>query len=290
MCQFTTPAEYLNCCLGTYAMRHIQNQVTFHGEKRDAVQKALEKKYAGKLAGNIIYSGSIAKSTEINIKYDVDLIIPFKYDAFPNLEEMSRDLFRFFQTEFKDDHKMPARDQRVSVGLTFSKPGISISMDIVPGREIKRDGYEPDRYLNLYDSNEKRYFQTNIKKQIDAIKLSHDNARNIIRLIKIWKFHQNRKALKGFIIELLVMRAFKDAGDKIPSGLWPQLEMALKYIRDQIGSAKLIDPGNSNNVLSELLTPAQKLELANAMRNMLNSIAASPPKLAQLFPSNTQFK
>jgi ribosomal protein L22 len=290
MCTYAKPSEYLQCCLGTYAMRHIDNQVAFHREKRDVIQKALEQKYKGKLAGNIIYSGSVAKSTEINIKYDVDLIIPFKYDAFPNLEEMSKDLFKFFQTEFKDPHKLPPRDQRVSVGLTFTKPGATISMDIVPGREIKRDGYEPDHYLNLYDSNEKRYFQTNIKKQIDAIKASHDNARNIIRLLKVWKVAQSRKALKGFTIELLVMRAFKDAGDKAPNGLWPQLEMTLKYIRDNIETAKLVDPGNSNNSVSELLTPLAKTEIANAMRNMLNSLNTTPSKLTTFFPCNKQFE
>ena len=290
MCTFTTPPEYLQCCLGTYAMRHIEPQVAFHREKRDIVQKALEQKYKSKLAGNIIYSGSISKSTEINIKYDVDLIVPFTYDAFPNLEEMSKDLYKFFQNEFKDAHKLPPRDQRVSVGMSFTRPGITIAMDVVPGREIKRGGYEPERYLNLYDSEEKRYFQTNIAKQIAAFKQGHDNARNIIRLLKIWKYHQGKKALKGFTLELLVLRAFKDAGDKLPSGLWPQLEMTLKYIRDHIENARLVDPGNSTNNLSELIPALQKTEIANAMRNMLNSIQVTPSKLAQFFPCNPNFK
>jgi hypothetical protein len=271
-------------------MRHVASKVAFHSEKRDLVQKALEQKYRGKLAGNIIYSGSIAKSTEINEKYDVDLIIPFKYDAFSNLEEMSLDLYKFFQTEFSDPHKLPPRNQRVSVGLSFSKPGLSIAMDIVPGREIKRDGYEPDRYLNLYDSNNNRYFQTNIKKQIDAIRVSHDNARNIIRLLKIWKLSTGMKVLKGFVLELLVQRAFKDAGEKLPNGLWPQLEMTLEYIRANIENARLVDPGNSNNSVSELIAPQQKVEIANAMRNMLNSIKVNPAKLVQYFPFNPKYK
>lgn len=271
-------------------MRHVAAEVSFYKEKRDAVQKALEQKYGSKLAGKIIYSGSVAKSTEINIKYDVDLIVPFKYDAFPNIEEMSKDILKFFQSEFQNPHKLPPRDQRVSVGLKFAKPGATISMDVVPGREIKRDGYNPDRYLNLYDSDEKRYFQTNISKQIDAIKASHDNARNIIRLLKVWKHHQQRKAMKGFVIELLVMRAFKDAGDKVPSGLWPQLEMTLKYIRDHFETVRLVDPGNSNNVVSELITAPQKTEIANAMRNLLNSVSVTPSRLTTFFPCNPQVK
>lgn len=284
MSNFTTPAEYLNRCLDSYAMRHIDNQVAFYREKRDVVQKALEQKYKGKLAGHVFYSGSVAKSTEINIKYDVDLIVPFKYDAFPNLEEMAKDIFKFMQNEFRDVHRLPPRDQRVSVGMTFAKPGVNISMDIVPGREIKRDGYEPERYLSLYDSEDKRYFQTNIHKQITALNQGNPNVRNIIRLLKIWKYHQSRKALKGFILELLVIRAFKDAGDKAPNGLWPQLEMTLKYIRDHIETAKLVDPGNSTNVVSELMAPQLKTEVANAMRNMLNSIGANSSKLVQYFP------
>lgn len=286
---FTTPADYLNRCLDTYAMRHIEHQVSFYREKRDVVQKALEQKYKGRLAGHIIYSGSVAKSTEINIKYDVDLIVPFRYDAFPNLEDMSKDILRYFQKEFNDVHNLPPRDQRVSVGLTFAKPGATISMDIVPGRETKRDSYGSERYLNLYDSEDKRYFQTNISKQIMAIQQSDPNVRNIIRLLKIWKHHQNRKALKGFILELLVIRAFKDAGDKAPSGLWPQLEMTLRYIRDNIEVARLVDPGNGNNIVSDLIPGHTKTELANSMRNMLNSIATMSSKLMHFFPCNSQF-
>ncbi|MFM2375449.1 MAG: hypothetical protein RLZZ165_546 [Bacteroidota bacterium] len=163
-------------------------------------------------------------------------------------------------------------------------------MDIVPGREIKRDGYEPDRFLSLYDSEAKRYFQTNIKRQIDAFKDIHDNARNIIRLLKVWKLHHQRKVMKGFILELLVIRAFRDAGDKPPSGLWPQLEMTLRYIRDHVGTARLVDPGNSNNVVSDLILPAQKEEIANAMRNMLNAVAAQPKRLTDFFPCHPTYR
>lgn len=289
MCEFSNPSSYLNCCLDTYAMRHIQDEVRFYKEKRDLVQKALEQKYKGKLAGNIIYSGSVAKSTEINIKYDVDLIVPFNYDAFPNIEEMSKDIYRFFQSEFSDTHMLSPRNQRVSVGLSFTKPGLEISMDIVPGREIKRRGYEPDHYLSLYEADENRCFQTNIKRQIKELRESHDNARNIIRLLKVWKHRLGNKIAKSFVLELLVLRAFQNEKDKLPKGLWPQMEMTLKFIRDQIETIRLVDPGNSKNVVSEHLTPKQKTEIANAMRNLLNSVSATPSKLTQYFPANPKY-
>lgn len=289
MCPSTNASEYLHCCIATYAMRHIQPQVAFYHEKRDIVQKALEKKYGHKLAGKVIYAGSVAKSTAINVDYDVDLIAPFGYDAFSNLEEMSRDIFRFFQNEFWDPHQMPAINQRVSVGLGFTKPGVTISMDVVPGREVKRDGYEPDQYLTLFDAVENRYFQTNVTKQIEAIRASNPDARTVIRLLKVWKFHYGKKMVRGFVLELLVICAFKDAGDKVPEGLWPQLEMVVTYIRDHIGVVCLVDTGNSNNVVSEGISAAQKSELANAMRNMLDGIQGRPAKLCHYFPINSSF-
>ena len=70
--------------------------------------------------------------------------------------------------------------------------GDEINIDVVPGRELSKDSYPKDYYLNInintYDGT---YTQTNIHAQIDNIQGKQD-ARQIIRLLKIWKYQKNK--------------------------------------------------------------------------------------------------
>ena len=60
----------------------------------------------------------------------------------------------------------------------------------------------------------------------------------------------------------------------------------MEYIRQNVETINLRDPGNkSNNVLSDVATHKRR-QLANTLRNLLNSIAHDPQALTQYFPEN----
>ncbi len=99
---------------------------------------------------NPLNSGSYAKHTAINIKFDLDLLTPFKRDSFDTLENMFDDVYAFIYDKYNTSAKI--RKQKVSIGIEFypDNDGDVISIDIVPGRELNKNQYEKDKKLNLY--------------------------------------------------------------------------------------------------------------------------------------------
>ncbi|MDL2242455.1 hypothetical protein LJC25_01865, partial [Bacteroidales bacterium OttesenSCG-928-K03] len=239
-----------------------------------------------------INSGSYAKHTAINTKFDIDICQPFRFDSFNSLEEMADSVYDFFLNEYDDDDLLyfNVKKQRVSTGLTFYMDGQEIKMDVVPGRELSEGDYFQTSKLNLYvrakQNTPATYTQTNIKKHIEYIS-GKEQERNIIRLLKIWKNNKN-KDIKSFFIELITIRAFENA-NQIPTSLWEQLKMVLEFIRDNIETIRLVDPANSNNVVSDTLSDIEKENLSNEMKNMLERIEENDELLRFYFTENESF-
>lgn len=282
-------SKYLEYCLKTYSMAKVKNQVVLYRQKKKMVADAIKRKYEGQLAGPIIYGGSIAKGTQLNTSYDVDLVIPFKYGVF-TLEDLAKDLLKFFRKEFSDAQLDQVRNQRVSVGLTYSKLfGRDIRLDVVPGREVGKGAYRKDKNLMLFDWNEKTHFQTNIAKQIKHVKGSHQEARKVIRLLKIWKENSELSKLKSFAIELLVIGAMKNKKLQTHTDIALLLDHVADHIQSRIETRRLVDPGNSNNVVSNLLSDHQRTLIGREMRKVCKAIRKDDPQIKTLFPINVDY-
>jgi len=287
----TDKNQHLDCVLKSHKMNNVQKLMDKCIKKKDEVKEALDAKYSSAKCTSPINSGSYAKHTAINKKFDIDICIPFKRKSFDTLEEMADDLFSYFDTEYKDNELVkPVRKQRVSIGLTFKIDNAKIDMDVVPGRELTEGTYNETYNLNLYvrekNGEVATSTQTNIKKHIETI--SGKNAeRDSIKLIKIWKVWNNKK-YKSFFIELITIRAFEDTNN-IPSGIWEKLKMVMEYIRDKVETIKLPDPANSNNIVSDTLTNLEKKLLSNEMKTMLSNIEANSDYIKTYFPVNTNF-
>ncbi|NQY11725.1 MAG: nucleotidyltransferase [Flavobacteriales bacterium] len=288
----TNKNEHLDNVLESHHMKHVQSLMDKYIIKGNEVKQALIENYSDKKATDPINSGSYAKHTAINTKFDIDICIPFKRESFDTLEEMADNVFTYFQKEYKDDELLkPVRKQRVSIGLTFNIGGDEIELDIVPGREINKDEYSNTHDLKLYvrakNETPASETKTNIKTHIEHI--SGKNAeRDIAKLLKIWKACNNKK-YKSFLIELITIKAFEDNSGNVPDGIWDKLEMTMKFIKDKIESIQLKDPANSNNVVSETMTSGKKKSLANDMSNMLRKIEANSDNIKTYFPINAEF-
>ena len=205
--------DYLQRVLKSNRMAHIDDLVEKYRKKRQDVKEAIEEKYGSDIY-NPINSGSFAKSTAINSKFDLDLAVPFKKSSFSTLEAMFDDLHDFLLNKYQSEAVV--RKQKVSIGIEFHADSDSdtVSLDIVPGRELNQDQYYDDYKINLYVNSryglieEKTHLLTNIKAQIDHIK-SKSSEREIIRLLKVWKT-SNNEPYKSFLLELLTIKAFKN--------------------------------------------------------------------------------
>ncbi len=285
--------EYLQRVLETHRMHHIDSLVIKYRKKRDEVKESIEENYKSDIYSPV-NSGSFAKSTAINIKFDLDILVPVKKKSFSKLEDMFDDLYNFLSKKYEGHANI--RKQKVSIGLEFfpDDNGDIISIDVVPGRELNEGQYSDDYKINLYvnlsygEIKEKSYLLTNIKAQVDHIK-SKESERKIIRLLKIWK-STNKQPYKSFFLELMVIKAFEQ--NNITGNLWEKLKGVLSYIENNIDKEnfRLIDPGNSGNNVADTLGSFEKSSLASTAKNIVDSIESNSDFIKIYFPLNSEYE
>ena len=273
--------KHLREVLDTHKMHHVQEFVDKVKNRREEIKVKMHDHY-GSDKYSSFGSGSFAKHTATNVKFDLDLVEPFKHSAFDTLQDMFDSVHDFLAEEYKDTG-VTIRKQKVSIGVCFpieegdDKP---VELDVVPGRELKDDDYPNSHDLNLCFNEDHWSFKkgtcqkTNIQKQISHIE-GKTSERQIIRLLKIWK-KQKSKKYKSFVIELAVIRALD--GYKGEMELWSRLKYVMEYLRDNIADSSfhLYDPGNSNNDVMAAMADYDRQSFKTAMESMLNNIDSNP--------------
>jgi hypothetical protein len=294
---------HLDSVIKTHQITKEESLLKKFKEKNKDVKEKLEGKY-----GESIYSpfnsGSYAKNTAINTKFDFDLVVPFKRNAFTangTLKQMYDDIYEYLAEEYQG--LATVIKQKVSIGIDFYSDidGHKVKIDVVPGREFNQDQYVDDKNLNLYVNNKYGLFEegadrlkTNIEAQLDNIKnratSEKDSIRKIIRLLKVWKTSKGNYPTKSFFLELITIKAF-DSSD-ISGSLWDKLKTVLEFIQANVidDSFKLVDPGNSTNNLMDTLEDYEKKNLSNDMKNMLDRINEYDENIKIYFPENPKFK
>lgn len=295
----TDKNKHLECVLSSHAITKEQELLDKFKEKRDEVKQALEIEFGSKLYAPF-NSGSYAKNTAVNTKFDFDLMAPFKKKAFSTLESMYEAVYDFLKKKFETGDKVAAvRKQKVSIGIEFypDEDVDIVKIDVVPGRELVEDEFSTDKRLNLYVFEQfgklqkgSDYIQTNVHAQIENIRdratNEKDSIRKVIRLLKVWKI-QNSKTPKSFFIELITIKAFDNK--TITGNTWDKLKAVMEYIRDNVETVTLTDPGNSNKDVSETLSDNEKTNLATDMRNMINRIEENADNIKLYFSVNEKF-
>lgn len=294
----TDKKKHLDCVIESHRISKEQDLLDKHLAKRTEIKEAIEEKFGDKIYAPF-NSGSLAKYTAINKKFDIDLMVPFKRNAFTSsgtLEEMFTATYDFIYAKYNT--VAIVRKQKVSIGIEFypDAEGHTVKVDVVPARELTVDQYLKDNYLNLYVSDTfgliskgSTYLQSNIHEQIKNIKdratAEKDSIRKIIRLLKIWKISA-AQGPKSFFIELIVIKAF-DSKD-ISGNLWEKLKSVLEYIRDNVKTVTLPDPGNGNNDVASSMSDAEKHTLSITMGNMLTNIDSNEDYIKSYFPINAK--
>lgn len=188
-------------------------------------------------------SGSNAKGTAVLGSTDVDVFL-----SFASLGDPLRDIYQAVYDHAQRAGYAP-RKQNVSIGITYRGK----SVDLVPGRQQSTAGYH-----SLYRRRANTWTQTNVDVHIRQVRDSGRTA--AIRALKIWR-NLHHVDFPSFYLELLAIEGMNAArvytlADSVMAGL--------RYFASNIERSRVIDPSNTNNIVSEDLTVAEKRAVAGA--------------------------
>jgi len=233
---------YLQSILNKYAPRSLDNYTLSILNLKSDLQN-----WASSCFISTLNSGSRAKGTAISLASDVDYLISLKSDCNANsggLKGIYDSLHVFLKGKYN-----PVRKQNVSFRITIG----SLEIDITPAR--KHSGNTNDHWL--YVSKLDTWRQTNIQKHITDI--SGCGRLNEIKLLKIWR-ELNKLDFPSIYLEYLTINILsgksKDA-TKLADNFLFLLQELSKDTSNPLNN-RIVDPANSSNILSDLLSSTEK--------------------------------
>ncbi len=239
-----TPNEYVAQIINKYA-------VTSQAEVYYGTLEPYLRNWAGIYLSRTFISGSYAKGTAVKGSTDIDIFISLKA-TYPNLGGMHESLYQFAL----EQGWFPRR-QNVSLGIQY----LGAKIDLVPGRI--QEGYQ--NWHSLYKSKSASWTQTNVDLQIKTVRES--GRTNEIRALKIWR-NLHKLEFPSFCLELLVIDALKyNPTTELANNVWK----TLGHLSGNIVTARVVDPGNTANVISDDLSPSEKAAISNAASNSLRA-------------------
>lgn len=186
-------------------------------------------------------SGSNAKGTAILGSTDVDVFL-----SFTALGDPLRDIYQAVHDYAQRSGYAPRR-QNVSIGITYR----GRSVDLVPGRQQSTPGYH-----SLYRRRANTWTQTNVDVHIRQVRDSGRTA--AIRALKIWR-NLHGVDFPSFYLELLAIEGMNASRTY---GLADSVMAGLRYFAANIERARIVDPSNTNNIISDDLTTTEKRSIA----------------------------
>jgi predicted nucleotidyltransferase len=242
-------------------------------KKAAGIQKQLYNEFREYLSEYPSINGSIIKGTSI-LNSDIDIQIKFNKDA-GTIEDVRNIVEGFLRDSFFDNKLQNIRSQNHSIGLVFNINGEEKRIDIVPLREIENG--KGDTYL--YSTKNSSIKKTNAKIQISKLRFT-EKQKQIIKLLKGWKI-DNGLQLPSILIEYIVKRAFAEF--TMPKRIDKALLFVIEYIANNITYIRVIDPSNTNNIISDSLSCNEKVELQDFCFKMLDEIKKDERNIIDYF-------
>jgi hypothetical protein len=197
------------------------------------------------------YGGSFGKKTMIAAQFDLDVVMYFPVVAADGPEK----LYGAVERRLRAAGHHVAR-HNVALRLRYT-PGWHI--DVVPGRALD-ETYE---YADLYASETGGARRTSLKRHIA---LARNGDRDVIRLLKLWRW-RNAVPAGSFVLELAAARARRG----VESGtLEERFAAVLRFLAERFVEARLVDPANPENVVSDDIEWGRRVEIAEAAQQALS--------------------
>ena len=213
--------------------------------------KRLVTNWAGNCLCEIKLSGSRAKGTAIDIATDLDLFISLSSTTSNSLSEIYDSLYvKLLNSGIKP------RKQNVSIGVTYGGKRV----DLVPGKRQSQYGNDHSLYKRKSDSWTKTNIDTHISNVI------HSGRRNEILALKIWRENHGIE-FPSILLETLLIEALKGRSTTATAD---NVLFLFKYLQDHISTIRVLDPANTNNVLSNDLSVYEKQVIAKQAEKSLS--------------------
>ena len=196
------------------------------------------------------------KGTAVLSGTDIDLFISLSEHTAETLKEVYDKLSNSLTTAGYS----PKR-QNVSLNITVA----GYSVDLVPGKRQNAVSSDHSLYRRKADTWTKTNVFAHARVVIGA------QRKNEIRLLKLWR-NQKRLDFPSFYLELSVIRALsaRPLPTLLSSNALPTLSQRVMavfdYLRDSFSNARIIDPANTNNIISDDLTTAEKTKISAAAK------------------------
>ncbi len=196
-------------------------------------------------------SGSFAKSTANRSSTDIDLFLTLSSSTPDTLARIRSTLGTCLI-----QHGYQYRDQNVSLGINLA----GNQVDLVPG---KRQGqYGTDH--SLFRKKANTWTKTNIQTHINLVRGSRRTEE--IRVIKLWR-DQWGLDFPSIYLELSALEALRGK----PIGrLSENVADVLRYLSKSLTTTRIVDPANTNNVISDDLSMSGRQTIAAAAQRALN--------------------
>jgi hypothetical protein len=208
-------------------------------------------KWGNKYLAGFAPSGSFAKGTAVYSGTDIDLFLSLRAEMPDSLRDIYQSLFNAMgRANFQP------KKQNVSINVKVG----TYDVDLVPGQ--RQNDLTGDH--SLYRRKKDSWTKTNVQKHIATVRAGGRLMET--RIIKLWR---NQKTLDfpSFYIELTVIEALRYCPLTTLSG---RVRMVLEYLRNSFPDARVEDPANTNNVISDDLTQAEKNTVKSAAIRALN--------------------
>lgn len=222
------------------AVRNVQAQI-----------QPVIREWAGNLLVAVSPSGSFAKGTVNKSGTDIDLFISLAQNTPETLKQIYDSLFQ----RMTDRGYSPKR-QNVSINVKVN----GYSVDLVPAK--RQDIYSDDH--SLYRRKAGTWTKTNVTTHINSVRQGGRIYET--RIVKLWR---NQKGLDfpSFYLELTVINALFGQYGTLSNNVWK----VFQYLRDTFSNARVVDPANTNNIISDDLTIAERATVKSAAAQALQA-------------------
>lgn len=218
--------------------------------------QAILKLWASSCDVELKSSGSLAKGTAISLASDVDVLVSLSSNCNRSAGGL-KSIYDSLYAKLKNNYSS-VRKQNVSFRILLR----DLEVDVTPARKHQKS----ENYHWLYVSKKDTWQQTNIQKHIKDI--SQSGRTNEIKLMKIWR-EVNKLDFPSIYLEYLMVDNILLNKSKDVNNLADNVSCTLTELAKDSGNpldARVVDPANTNNILSDLLNQTEKTKIINAAK------------------------
>jgi hypothetical protein len=252
-------------------------------EKADWLISQIKHTYTSDLKSEPFRFGSTEDGTALREKYDIDVSVSFKPDAFASTFDMYEILYEFLNEMVGRNGLLRVRKQMVSFGVYFDLGyGREGKVDIVPIKITKRRGNKTSGYVYKKSRN---LFLTDTYQKTDPYLLSRERLsktqKEILVALKNWKRKQD-VPISSHLLQNLIRDAYVYNVNRIPFGLTNKIVMVLSHIKDNIDSIQLSSVENTNNIITNI-PDSDKAIIRGACKKIIDDYNYQPNSIVDKF-------